>query len=105
MSELTEVLVICGFITVVLAGIVLARALTTNKNKRGLSPTLVKMYGLVSVAGFALLLAVLEIDVEVKTATYTLLGIIAGYLAGTRVDKEPANSESTRKRDSVEGSP
>ncbi|MEV0545545.1 hypothetical protein AB0H98_01915 [Nocardia salmonicida] len=97
MSELTEVLVICGFVTVVLLGIVLARALTTNRDRRGLSPTLVKMYGLVSVAGFALLLAVLEVDSEVKTATYTLLGIIAGYLAGARVDKESIENEKNPK--------
>ncbi|WP_338757952.1 hypothetical protein V7968_25095 [Nocardia vulneris] len=51
---------------------------------------LVKMYGLLSVAGFALLLATFEADTQVKTTTYTLLGIIAGYLAGARVDKEPA---------------
>ncbi|AFU01435.1 hypothetical protein [Nocardia brasiliensis] len=92
MSKLTEVLVICGFVLVVLVGVVLARAITTDREKRGLSPTLVKMYGLLSVAGFALLLATLEVDTQVKTATYTLLGIIAGYLAGARVDKEPAEA-------------
>jgi flagellar biosynthesis component FlhA len=100
MSKMTEAMVVCGFVALVLAGIIVARLCTKERTKRGLSPTLIKLYGLLSVGGFALLLAVVEAAAEVKTAGYTLFGIIAGYLAGARVSSTGELAEDSKSDDS-----
>ncbi|MFB7874881.1 hypothetical protein ACFC06_06465 [Nocardia sp. NPDC056064] len=96
MSKLAELLVICGFAAVVLGGIIAARVLTADRNKRGLSAAMLKMYGLLSVGTLGLVLTVLDIDLEAKTPAYTLLGLIAGYLAGVKIEAEPTGNSGTK---------
>ncbi|HTQ19018.1 hypothetical protein [Mycobacterium sp.] len=61
--------IITGVIVVlVLAGVIIMRLVTRNRERRGISSSLVKLYGLLSVAGFALLLAWSDADAAVKAA-------------------------------------
>jgi hypothetical protein len=54
----------------------------TEKTERWTAHTLLKLYGLIGVAGFAVMLAAVRTDETVKTAGFTVLGTIAGFLAG-----------------------
>lgn len=82
------VLVVC-----VLGGVIVLRITTGQRSRRGLSSPLVKLYGLLSVAGFALMLAWSDADSAVQAGGFTLFGTIAGFLAGANIksDDPPAN--------------
>jgi hypothetical protein len=71
--------------------------MSTEKPDRWISHTLFKLYGLVSVAGFAVILAAVNADQTVKTASFTVLGTIAGFLAGK---PDPPSSPETANPDS-----
>lgn len=96
---------IVGFVILILGFTVALRVITADENKRGLPPGFLKLYGLIILTGFALLLVVVPSDRDIKTAAFTLLGIIAGYLAGSpnidrKEDKtiktEPNNTKATK---------
>ncbi|MFC4376916.1 hypothetical protein ACFO5K_22770 [Nocardia halotolerans] len=85
-STLTQMIVIVSFAGAVLLLAVLMRVLTTNQRRRGLPAGFMKLYGFVALGGFALLLVALDVEPEdqgIKIAAFTLLGIVAGYLAGS----------------------
>ena len=81
-------------VVIVLGGIIVMRLVTSQRGRRGLSSPLVKLYGLLSVAGFALMLAWSDADSAVKAGGYTLFGTIAGFLAGANIqsDEPPYNT-------------
>jgi hypothetical protein len=82
------------FAVVLLVGIFLIRWLTWKRSHRGFSSSLVKLYGLLGVGGFAVMLAVTNVDAPVKTAGFTLLGTIAGFLSGASLpEDEPTNGQ------------
>jgi len=86
--------IITGVIVVlVLAGVIIMRLVTRNRERRGISSSLVKLYGLLSVAGFALLLAWSDADAAVKAAGFTLFGTIAGFLAAANIQDEQSAAE------------
>jgi predicted CDP-diglyceride synthetase/phosphatidate cytidylyltransferase len=89
---MNDKLIIGGFVLVVLVGVILSRLVTMDRDRRGLSAILVKLYGLLSVSGFALLLAISTAETNVKTAGFTLLGTVAGFLAGKDVPDELAKN-------------
>ncbi len=75
-------------VVIVLGGIIVMRLVTSQRGRRGLSSPLVKLYGLLSVAGFALMLAWSDADSAVKAGGYTLFGTIAGFLAGANIQSD-----------------
>jgi hypothetical protein len=90
-----QILTVAIFALLCLAGIGILHWISRDREKRRwLSPTVIKLYGLVSVAGFAVILAGITADTGVKTAGFTVLGTIAGFLAGTNVPKDPGDSGS-----------
>jgi hypothetical protein len=48
------------------------------------SPNFVKLFGLLFVASLATAITFAALDSETRTGAYTILGTIAGYLAGSR---------------------
>jgi len=78
-----QFIAIAVFGLVTLLGIIwILHRVSTEKADRWISHTLLKLYGLVSVAVFAVILAAVSADQTVKTAGFTVLGTIAGFLAG-----------------------
>jgi hypothetical protein len=53
--------------------------------------TFARMYGLILIATLAAVLVFADVDDESKTGAFTLLGTIAGYLAGAR--SQPATQD------------
>lgn len=105
-SSLTQMIVISVYAGAVLLVAVVVRLLTTDQDRRGLPSSFVKLYGLVSLAGFALLLVALDggsDGKEIKTAAFTLLGIIAGYLAGSPNEGKEENTIVYGKPPSKDG--
>ncbi|MCP3997396.1 MAG: hypothetical protein GY722_20415 [bacterium] len=52
--------------------------------RKGVNVTFARLYGLIVIAVIASALAFAEVTDEARTAAFTLLGTIAGYLAGAR---------------------
>lgn len=71
-----------------LTGIIVMRIATADRQRRGITSALVKLYGLLAVAGFALLLAWSGTNESVKASGFTLFGTIAGFLAGADIKGE-----------------
>jgi arginine exporter protein ArgO len=89
---------IAGYALVVALGVVLIRRLTSDRKKHGMSSILVKVYGLLSIGGFALLLATAtNTESGVKTAGFTFLGTIAGFIAGKDAPDEDAEKDASEK--------
>lgn len=65
------------------AVILIAAAVSLIKDKAS-STTFMRMAGLLSIASIAGALVVLEVEGESLTAAFTVLGTIAGYLAGAK---------------------
>ena len=68
----------------------------------------VKLFGLLFIATLAIGIVFVEIDAEARTGAYTILGTIAGYLAGSKVpdqpqEKPPNNSSNTEQKPTGEG--
>jgi hypothetical protein len=97
--DMKDEYVVGGFGLLVLLGVILFRVITRDRDRRGLSSTLLKLYGLLSVGGFAVLLAVASTPPEVKASGFTLLGTVAGFLAGANVPDEPNNKTKARATD------
>ncbi len=57
--------------------------------KRGLTGNFVKLFGLLFIGTLATAITFAGIDSETRTGAYTILGTIAGYLAGSRVGPNP----------------
>jgi hypothetical protein len=83
-----------GFALLVVAGLLVSRRLTADTDKRGLSAILVKLYGLLSISAFGVLLATTSVESQVKTAGFTLLGTIAGFIAGKDVPDEAPHAKT-----------
>lgn len=56
---------------------------------RGLTGNFVKLFGLLFIGTLATAITFAGIDSETRTGAYTILGTIAGYLAGSRVGPAP----------------
>jgi hypothetical protein len=88
------IIAVVGLLVVV--GVLVARKLTQDRNKRGLSNALVKLYGLLSISALGVLLAsATNIQSPEKTAGITLLATIAGFIAGKDVpDEDPPDKQA-----------
>lgn len=64
--------------------VILIAALVTLRREQFSSATFMRMTGLLSIASIAGALVVLDIAGESLTAAFTVLGTIAGYLAGAQ---------------------
>lgn len=91
-----QISIVAVFALLTLVGIGTLHWMSRDRNKRWLSPTVIKLYGLITVAGFAVMLAESAAEASVKTAGFTVLGTIAGFLAGTSVPDEPSGTATGR---------
>ena len=65
-------------------GLITTAVVQTRKN--GLTPIyFVKLFGLVFIGTLAAAIVFVHIDSEARTGAYTILGTIAGYLAGSKI--------------------
>jgi uncharacterized membrane protein HdeD (DUF308 family) len=79
-SSNEDVWKVIAFAGVIIAGVVLSRTFTRKK----FTVTFARLYGFLSIATLAVVLAVSEAATEAKSAAFTLLGTVAGYLAGAK---------------------
>ncbi len=86
MDELVAVLVFAGLVVL---GLVLIRLFSSKK----ITVTFARLYGLLAIAALAVVLATTNALTESKSAAFTLLGTVAGYLAGAKPTTVP-NTDS-----------
>lgn len=96
-GELIAVLIFAG---AMVGGLVIIRLLTTKR----LTVTFARLYGLIATAGLGVTLAALNADTDSKTAAFTLLGTVAGYLAGAKPTVGGAADADTALRPNAGGS-
>jgi hypothetical protein len=82
MDEIIAILVFAGAIVL---GLVVVRVFTSKK----ITVTFARLYGFLSIAVLGVALAVSNAAGESKTAAFTLLGTVAGYLAGAKPTTVP----------------
>lgn len=92
MDELVAVLVFAGL---VVFGLVLIRVFSSKK----ITVTFARLYGLLAVAALAVVLATTNALAESKTAAFTLLGTVAGYLAGAKPTTVPSGGDADSEGD------
>lgn len=85
MDELVAVLIFSGLLVF---GLVAIRVFTKKK----ITVTFARLYGLMGVAALGVVLATTNALTESKTAAFTLLGTVAGYLAGAKPTTVPGGS-------------
>ncbi len=78
-TDETLLIVVLAFGAVALAG---TAAVAIIRNR--LSTNFVKLFGLLFVATLATAIVFADIEDDTRTGAYTILGTIAGYLAGSR---------------------
>lgn len=85
-SDLLTMALLAAFFVFVFAAVYLWPR--TGKNgapgRPAMAPTFARVYGLLVVAAFAVTLAFASVGEEGRTAAFTVLGAIAGYLAGAK---------------------
>jgi peptidoglycan/LPS O-acetylase OafA/YrhL len=79
-------LLVFGFAIIVLAALVSIR-------REGSTVTFMRMAGLLSIATIAGALVLLDVSGEALTAAFTVLGTIAGYLAGAKTPAKSAGAD------------
>jgi hypothetical protein len=98
-SAAVQIAIIAGFALLSLLGLGVMQWIHRSRQIRWVSPGLLKLYGLLALSSLAVMLAGLDADPTVKTAGFTVLGTIAGFLAG---NKEDTNKEESKKEDDKE---
>jgi hypothetical protein len=81
------------FIAVLVFGLLTLAAVATVQSlkQRGLTENFVKLYGLLFVGTVATAVIFAGVNSEVRTGAYTILGTIAGYLAGGKIKTAQAD--------------
>ena len=72
----------------------LAVAAIQFKLRRGMTRNFVKLFGLLFIGTVAGAITFTGIDSGTRTGAYTILGTIAGYLAGGKIETGPADGGS-----------
>jgi hypothetical protein len=81
------------FIAVLVFGLLVLAVIATVQalKDRGLTENFVKLYGLLFVGTVATAVIFAGVNSEVRTGAYTILGTIAGYLAGGKIKTAQAD--------------
>jgi hypothetical protein len=94
-TESTEV---CIAILVFGSVSLLAVAVIQVSLRRGMTKNFVKLFGLLFIGTVAGAITFTGIDSGTRTGAYTILGTIAGYLAGGKIETGPADGGSSDDR-------
>jgi hypothetical protein len=81
------------FGTTALAGTAIVQGL----RGRALTGNFVKLFGLLFIGTLAAAITFAGVDSETRTGAYTILGTIAGYLAGSRVGQSGGGTPNAAK--------
>jgi len=76
------------FIITILIIILFSLYIVLSKMKDGFGPFNLKVYGLTLIIGVGAILSLSQIQIEEKSAFFSILGAIAGYLFGLKNENQ-----------------
>ncbi len=88
-------LLLFGGATLVVFALIYWFSFNKNLGRRTLNVTFSRLYGLITVAVLGVALAFAAVGEQSRTAAFTLLGTIAGYLAGASPTTSPTATAVT----------